>query len=113
MRQVGVLAAAGRYALEHQLRRLADDHGRARRLAEVAATVRSGLVDPAEVQANIVVLDLAGTGLVAGPVVAAARAGGVALSTLGPRTVRLVTHLGIGDSDVEHAAAVLRKLLAR
>src|SRR3954471_3728870 len=65
MRQVGVLAAAGRYALDHQLERLADDHARARRLAAAAAEVRPELVDTDEVETNIVVLDLAGAGVAA------------------------------------------------
>src|SRR5204862_229617 len=56
MRQVGVLAAAGRYALDHQLVRLADDHARARRLAEAVASVRPEIVDTGSVETNIVVL---------------------------------------------------------
>ena len=63
MRQVGILAAAGRYALDHQLARLADDHARARRLAEAVAGVRPELVDTGSVETNIVVLDLAAAGL--------------------------------------------------
>jgi threonine aldolase len=112
MRQVGVLAAAGRYALAHHVARLADDHARARRLAEAVADVRPGVVDPAAVQTNIAVLDLSGTGLSAPDLAAAARADGVAVSVLGPRTLRLVTHLDVDDEAVEHAVIVLRKLLA-
>ena len=63
MRQVGILAAAGRYALDRQLDRLADDHARARRLAEAVAGVRPELVDTGAVETNIVVLDLAAAGL--------------------------------------------------
>jgi threonine aldolase len=111
MRQVGVLAAAGRYALAHHVARLGDDHARARRLAEAVAGARDGLVDPASVQTNIAVLDLAGTGLSAPDVAAAAKAEGVLISVLGPRTLRLVTHLDVDDDGVEHAAAVLHKLL--
>src|SRR3954454_14296873 len=84
MRQVGVLAAAGRYALDHHVERLADDHARARRLADAVAAVRSELVDPAAVETNIVVLDLARAGLGAADVAAAAHDHGVLLSVLGP-----------------------------
>ena len=116
MRQVGVLAAAGRYALDHQLERLADDHRRARRLAEAVAAARPGVVDPELVDTNIVVLDLRGTGrtgpeLIGPELATAAREQGVLVSALGPRTVRLVTHLGVDDEGVEHAGTVLEKLV--
>src|SRR5918912_2371857 len=65
MRQVGVLAAACRYALDHQLERLADDHARARRLADAVAQARPELVDTDAVETNIVVHDLAAGGLAA------------------------------------------------
>src|SRR3954452_3318016 len=112
MRQVGVLAAAGRYALDHHLARLADDHARARRLADAVAAVRPELVDPATVETNIVVLDLAPAGLAAADVAAAARDLGVLLSVLGPRRLRLVTHLDVDDDACEHAAGVLTKVLS-
>jgi threonine aldolase len=116
MRQVGVLAAAGHYALDHNLSRLADDHRRAAALAHRLARVRPDLVDPRRVQTNIVVLDLTGTDLagpaLTGPALAAdAARDGVAVSVLGPRTVRLVTHLDVDDEAVEHAADVLTALL--
>jgi threonine aldolase len=101
MRQAGVLAAAGRYALANHVGRLADDHARARRLGEALG------VDPATVDTNIVVLDVAGAPAVA----AAARADGVLVSVLGPRVLRLVTHLDVDDEAVEQAAKVLAPLL--
>jgi threonine aldolase len=107
MRQVGVLAAAGRYALDHHLARLADDHARARRLADAVAAVRPDLVDPETVETNIVVLD----GVAAPDVAAAAREEGVLLSVLGPRRLRLVTHLDVDDDACEHAAGVLAKVV--
>src|SRR4051812_18916766 len=112
MRQVGILAAACRYALDHQLERLADDHARARRLAAAVAEVRPGLVDTDAVETNIVVLDLAEAGLAAADVAAAARESGVLLSVLGPRRLRLVTHLDVDDDACEHAADVLTKVLS-
>ena len=102
MRQVGVLAAAGRYALAHNIERLDDDHRRARRLAE-------GLgADPGRVDSNIVVLDVADAAGVAG---AAARQG-VLVSALGPRFLRLVTHLDVDEAGIERATAVLAPLVA-
>src|SRR3954470_22176595 len=107
VRQGGGLAAAGRYALDHHLARLADDHARARRLADAVAAVRPDLVDPGTVETNIVVLD----GVAAADVAAAARDEGVLLSVLGPRRLRLVTHLDVGDDACEHAAGVLAKVV--
>ncbi|MPQ97676.1 low specificity L-threonine aldolase [Modestobacter sp. I12A-02628] len=103
MRQAGVLAAAGLHALDHHLDRLADDHARARTLAE-----RLG-ADPSRVETNMVVLED-----VAAPVVAeAARAQGVLVGQVGPRRIRLVTHLDVDDAAVDRAATVLGDLLRR
>lgn len=106
MRQVGVLAAAGLYALDHHVDRLATDHARARRLAQACAEALPGCVDPDAVQTNIVVLDVE-----AAPLAAAALERRVAVSVLGRRTVRLVTHLDVDDEAVEYAATVLSELL--
>jgi threonine aldolase len=101
MRQVGVLAAAGRYALTHHLDRLADDHARARRLALALGA------DPATVATNIVVLDVTDAAVVAGK----AREEQVLVSALGPRFLRLVTHLDVGDDAVDRAIEVLAPLV--
>ena len=66
-----------------------------------------------EVRTNIVPLDLSGSALDAPTLSAAARAEGVLISVLGPRAVRLVTHLDVDDAGVEHAIAVLTRLLRR
>lgn len=101
MRQVGVLAAAGRYALDHHLTRLADDHEHARLLAEAVG------VDPATVDTNIVVVSVPD----AAAVVAAARAVGVLVSAVGPHVVRLVTHLEVTRADVDQARPLLADVL--
>jgi threonine aldolase len=101
MRQVGILAAAGRYALSHNIARLADDHARARRLGEALG------VDPATVDTNIVVLAVADAPALA----AAAREEGVLVSVLGPRVIRMVTHLDVVDDDIERAAKALSALV--
>jgi threonine aldolase len=109
MRQVGVLAAAGQYALRHNVGRLAADHARAARLAEALAPY--GLVDAAKVRTNIVPLDLTKATIDAPSFGAAARERGVLVSVLGPRTARLVTHLDLDDAGVDRAIEVLTALL--
>jgi threonine aldolase len=101
MRQVGVLAAAGLFALQHNLARLVDDHARARRLAEALGA------DPTASPTNIVVLDVDDAPKVA----AAAREAGVLVSALGPRFLRLVTHLDVDDDAVARAIDVLGPML--
>lgn len=113
MRQVGVLAAAGRYALDHQLDRLADDHAHAQVIARAVAEVLPSAVDPADVETNIVVLDLAAAGRRAADVAAAAREQGVLVSALGPYMLRAVTHLDVDDEAAASAAKVLAGVLAR
>ncbi|NEK84514.1 low specificity L-threonine aldolase [Blastococcus saxobsidens] len=103
MRQVGVLAAACTYALDHHLPRLGEDHENAQHLAK-----RLG-VDPATVHTNMVVLDD-----VAAPLVAeAAKAQGVLVSQVSARRIRLVTHLDVDRAGIDRAADVLAELLDR
>jgi threonine aldolase len=109
MRQVGILAAAGDYALDHHIARLADDHARARRLAEALAPY--GVVDTDRIRTNIVPLDLTKAGLDAATVGTLARERGVLVSVLGPRFVRLVTHLDVDDEDIDQAIEVLTAVL--
>ena len=103
MRQVGFLAAAAQHAVHHHVERLAEDHAHARLLAEACG------VDPAEVETNIVVVPRRDASDAASYVTRAAEQG-VRVATVGPTTVRLVTHLGVSRSDVERAAAVLARL---
>jgi len=100
-RQAGVLAAAGLHALDHHVERLADDHANARVLAEACG------VDPTDVDTNIVVVACAD----AAAVVADARERGVLTSAVGPRTLRLVTHLDVDASAARKAAEVLAPLV--
>jgi threonine aldolase len=98
---VGVLAAAGLHALDHNLERLAEDHEHARLLAEACG------VDPASVDTNIVVVPMDDPGRV----VAAAREEGVLVSAVGATSLRMVTHLDVSRADAEQAAGVLAKLV--
>jgi len=100
MRQAGILAAAGRYALANNIERLADDHARAARLA--------GELGGAPAQTNIVVLHVENAATVA----AKARDEGVLVSALGPQFLRLVTHLDVDDAGVQRAIEVLAPLVS-
>jgi threonine aldolase len=106
MRQVGVLAAAGRHALAHHIDRLADDHRHARQLAEVLAGVDASLVDPAEVETNIIVVNWPSPAS-AGAFIAGAADAGVRVSAVGRKVVRLVTHLDVDDHATDRAADLL------
>jgi threonine aldolase len=112
MRQVGVLAAAGLYALDHHIDRLADDHARASAIAKACAEALPGVVDPSCVDTNIVVLDLRASGRSAPQLVKECAADGLVMSAFGEHRVRLVTHLDIDDAACTRAAAVLSRHLS-
>jgi threonine aldolase len=111
MRQVGIVAAAGLYALDHNLDRLADDHARARRLAE--AWHDAGLpIDLEQVQTNFVQVDVGALDLGEWEAVDRLRTEGVLLSrTMRPGVLRAVTHLDIDDDDIECAAELVPQAL--
>ena len=100
MRQAGVLAAAALYALDHHVDRLADDHARARRLAEGIG------LDPANIETNFVALDDPGDGI------ARLEEHGVLVSDLRPGYMRAITHLGVTDDDIERAIELIPRALA-
>jgi threonine aldolase len=111
MRQAGIVAAAGVYALEHNIERLADDHARARRLAE--GLYEAGVpVDLEQVETNFVQVELGPLGLE--PAEALERLGqqGIGLSmTAHPTKLRAVTHLDVGDEEIERAVEVIPRTL--
>lgn len=109
-RQAGILAAAGLYALEHNVERLADDHAAARALAEAVAEAAPDAVTVSDVETNIVVI---GTGArTAAEVVAAARQAGVAISAVGAHQVRAVTHLDVSHDDCVRAGSLIGDVLS-
>ncbi len=110
MRQVGLLAAAGLYALDHHLGRLAEDHANARLIAERLATSDRFVVDLSKTQTNILVFDLAPGAPDAAEVVARAAERGLLIFAFGPRTVRAVTHLQVSREQCARAADVLLDL---
>lgn len=113
MRQAGIVAAAGIYALQHHVERLAEDHERARRLALGLAGLRGIAVDPEGVDTNIVIFDVAGTGLTGDAFADRALAShGVRFTVLGPTLVRAVFHLDVPADGAERALAAAGAALA-
>jgi threonine aldolase len=111
MRQAGIVAAAAIYALEHHVERLADDHARARRLAE--GLHAAGLpVDLEQVETNFVQIDVAPLGLSSAEALQRLRAEGVGLSTtIHPTVIRAVTHLDVSDEDIAVAVEAIPRAL--
>lgn len=99
MRQAGVLAAAGIYALEHHVDRLADDHRHAKEIAEALAETRWAHLDPSAVETNIIYFDTPRQE--AAQVAAALKKRKILCSPFAKNSIRMVTHLGIGDEDSE------------
>jgi threonine aldolase len=112
LRQVGILAAAGEYALEHNLERLAEDHANAREFAHCLAAGGGVRLDPASVATNIIVFDLSPEAPDAARIVAAARERGVLVYAFGARRIRAVTHLDVGLDQCRRAGAILSALAA-
>ena len=112
MRQAGVVAAAGIVALERMIDRLAEDHRRAKRLAEGLHAIDPKLTDPALTETNIVMVEVGHTGRDAAGWIAALAAAGLGAGAWSRQSLRLVTHRHIGDADVERAAAIIRAVHA-
>jgi threonine aldolase len=103
MRQVGILAAAGLIALEETPKRLAEDHGNARFLAEGLSLIPGIGIDPAGVATNIVVFDVSGTGLAGGEISARLKSRGVLLNAINERLMRAVTHYDVDRAGCAQA----------
>ena len=111
MRQIGILGAAGHFALDHNISRLEADHRNAKFLAEKIFNVAPSVIDPEKVETNIVGLQLNEIDMTSQQLAEAAKKENVLVSALGPRYARLVTHLDVSDSDVRMAAEVLASIL--
>ena len=110
MRQSGILAAAGLYALDHHLDRLADDHRRAALLAELAAEIDG--IEPVAPETNIIMLNVLRDDLDAATIVARLADRGVRLSVFSPSRLRAVTHLDVDDAGVRTAMDMLAEVVA-
>ena len=111
MRQVGIMAAAAHYALDHNIDRLAEDHARAQKIAIALAAIDSSLIDPKKVHTNIVGLELSKVGISAPELSARCKEAGLWISALGPHYARLVTHLDFDDAQCDQAIEILKGIL--
>ncbi len=109
MRQAGIVAAAGRYALVHHVARLAEDHANAQRLAQLLAEAPH--VTLPTVETNIVMVDLAASAPAVDSLLGRARERGLLVTQMGSRRLRLVTHLDVDRAACERAASILFDLL--
>ena len=113
MRQAGLLAAAAHYALDNNLALLKKDHKRAKEIAIAIAAVAPKVINPDHVETNIVGLDISSMKITAAQLSEQLKASGVLASALGPKYLRVVTHLDLTDSDIEKVNQVLPQLLQR
>ena len=111
LRQSGILAAAGIYALDHNVERLAEDHANARRLAEMIGDLAGIRIMNPEVETNIVFLDPSGSGRKPKEIVAALAKRGVRMGTSYGGMIRAVTHLDVESDDIAAAVAALSRVL--
>jgi threonine aldolase len=107
LRQAGIVAAAGLYALDHNVERLAEDHENARVLAEGLAELPGATIDPSKVETNIVIFEVADPSAV----LEGLRSEGVEMTQMGPGRIRAVTHLDVDRAGIERALDVLRGLI--
>jgi threonine aldolase len=110
MRQVGILAAAGLYAVKNNISRMADDHENARFLATQLAYIEAFRIDMNRVQTNIVLADIV-SGQTAEEVLGLMKRVGVLAVPFGPRTLRFVTHLDVTQADCAEAVSRLADVL--
>ena len=113
MRQVGIIAAAGIYALDYHLERLKEDHQNAKRLAVGLKECKGVSIDPKHVETNIVIFDIADTGMTGSQVAEAMKKEGVLIHAFGKTQIRLVTHLDVSSEDIERVLKVFEKFLGR
>jgi threonine aldolase len=111
MRQAGVLAAAGMIALEEMPHRLGEDHANARFIANELAKLPGIQIDPARVQTNIVIFDIAATGLATTELTAALKIRGVLMNGINPRQMRAVTHFDVSREQCATAIEAISEVL--
>lgn len=113
MRQVGIIAAAGIYALDHHLERLKEDHQNAKRLAVGLKEFKGVSIEPKYVETNIVIFDVANTGMTGSQVAEAMKKEGVLIHAYGRTQIRLVTHLDVTAEQIEIALKAFERVLRR
>lgn len=113
MRQAGILAAAGLYALEHNIARLREDHEHARRLARTLHKIPTVAVDAEQVDTNIVIFSITVPHRSTGEILADLKNAGVLINAVGANTFRAVTHLDVSVQDIETAGQIFADVLTR
>jgi threonine aldolase len=111
MRQAGILAAAGIYALEHHIGRLKDDHYNAKRLARKLQQIPAVTINPQHVESNIIIFDIIGHRLCPSELVAALRSEHVLINAVGGTSFRAVTHLDVSTRQIDAAADAFARIL--
>ena len=111
MRQAGILAAAGIYALEHHIGRLKDDHDNAKRLARKLQQIPAVTINPQHVESNIIIFDIIGHRLCPSELVAALRREHVLINAVGGTSFRAVTHLDVSTRQIDAAADAFARIL--
>jgi len=112
MRQSGILAAAGIYALEHHIGRLKVDHDHAKQLARALQQISTVRINPHDVDTNIVIFDVIGHRLSPSAIVAALKKEGVLINAIGGDSFRAVTHLDISSAMIQEACSIFSHTLA-
>jgi threonine aldolase len=110
MRQAGILAAAGIYALEHHVARLKDDHDHAKKLARLLQQIPAVRIAPQHVETNIVIFDIEDRRPPV-EIVAALKAEGVLINAIGGRSYRAVTHLNVSSKQIDEAGEVFARVM--
>ncbi len=113
MRQAGVLAAAGLYALEHNVQRLSEDHTKAVRLADTLATVPGFSIDRSSVQTNIVIIDVTKAKAQPSDILSALKKENVLLSAGNYMGIRAVTHMDVSQDEVASAGEIITKVMEK
>ena len=113
MRQAGIIAAAGLYALDHNIERLAEDHANAKILARGLAQIPGVRIDVDHVESNLVFFDVTGLGMTAPEVVKRLADAGVRMGASSKTRVRAVTHLDVSRADVERAVSIAQSTLTK
>jgi threonine aldolase len=111
MRQAGILAAAGLYALEHNFARLKEDHNHAQRLAKILSHIPSVSLNPIHVETNIIVFDVTDNARSPAKILSDLKQAGVLINAIGGRTFRAVTHLDITSHNIDSAGDIFRQVL--
>jgi len=111
MRQAGILAAAGLYALDHHITRMQEDHDNAKHFALQLQQIPAVYVDPDLVETNIVLFEVVGSDRSTGEIVQVLKDVGVLLNAVGEHRFRAVTHLDVSSADIEQATHRIGKVL--